>query len=69
MSDEHGKPTRETIRRAERDGLADLSVNTSRRPAGSPAGGPPDGRSEGKPAAGTPGGEPMKDQQAPQRRG
>ncbi|WP_336485251.1 hypothetical protein [Methylobacterium nigriterrae] len=56
---------RETKPTDDREGLADLSVGTSRRPAGSPPGGPPEGRASREGAAGTPGGEPLEDQQAP----
>ena len=50
---------------AENQGLANLSVGTSRRPAGSPPGGPPEGHASERGAAGTPGGEPLEDQQIP----
>jgi hypothetical protein len=59
------KQTDATIRKDEREGLADQSLGASRRPAGTPAGGPPEGRASAEGAAGTPGGEPLADEQAP----
>ena len=61
------KQTDESIRDDSREGLAHQSVGTSRRPAGAPPGGPPEGRAGKKGPAGTPGGEPIEDQQAPRR--
>ena len=46
-------------------GLENLSVSPSRRPAGSPPSGPPEGHASDEGAAGTPGGEPVEDQQIP----
>ena len=61
MASEHDKKNA-----ADNEGLANLSVSTSRRPAGSPQGGPPEGQASEKGAAGTPGGEPLEDQQIPE---
>ena len=60
MMDEHSRK-----KASDQQGLANLSLNTSRRPAGSPQGGPPEGSETEEGAAGTPGGEPLEDQQIP----
>ena len=60
MVDEQGQK-----KASDEQGLANLSLNTSRRPAGSPHGGPPEGNATKEGAAGTPGGEPLDDQQIP----
>ena len=51
---------------AEDQGLANMSVNTSRRPAGSPPEGPPEGHAGPAGGAGTPGGEALDDEQIPE---